>query len=124
MGNDGMGVVFKRKTHDLIMLVYDLTRKFPREEMYGITSQLRRAIISIMLNFVEGHARFKTGVKIQFFETAYGSCKECKYLIFFCLERGWINKEEYQKAIGLLGEAGAMLWSLISGLEKSKEADK
>lgn len=46
------------------------------------------------------------------------------YLIFFCLKRGWISQEEYQKAIGLLGEAGAMLWSLISGLEKSKEADK
>ena len=124
MGNDGMGVIFKRKAHDLIMLVYDLTKKFPREEIYGITSQLRRAIISIMLNFVEGHARFKTGVKIQFFETAYGSCKECKYLIFFCLKREWINQKEYQEAMGILDEVGAMLWSLISGLEKSKEAGK
>ncbi|MBI4992569.1 MAG: four helix bundle protein [Candidatus Magasanikbacteria bacterium] len=108
----------------MIMLVYDLTKKFSREEVYGITSQLRRAIISIMLNFVEGHARFKTGVKIQFFETAYGSSKECKYLIFFCLKRNWINTEEYKKAISLLDEAGAMLWSLIIGLEKNKETKK
>ena len=73
-----------------------------------------------MLNFVEGHARFKVGNKKQFFEIAYGSCKECKYLVFFCLKRDWIKTKDYNEVLGLLNEAGAMLWSLIEGLEKKQ----
>lgn len=108
--------IFKVKAHQLIMKVYDLSLGFPSEERYGVTSQFRRAIISIMLNFVEGHARFKVGNKKQFFEIAYGSCKECKYLTFFCLKRSWIKTKDYHEIMNLLNEVCAMLWSLIEGL--------
>ena len=75
----------KRNTHRFVMLTYDYTEQFPRSELYGTISQFRRAAISIMLNYVEGYARFKPKVKLNFFETAYGSARECKYLLFLAL---------------------------------------
>ena len=109
--------VLKKKIHEFVMLVYKITETFPKSELYGTTSQLRRAVMSIMLNFLEGFARFKPKVKLQFFETSYGSNKECRYLIFFALEMKWITKEEYERVFVLSDEIGAMLWSIIDGLE-------
>lgn len=71
-----------------------------------------------MLNFLEGFARFKPKVKVNFFETSYGSVKECSYLIFFALEMKWINKEEYVLLFNLSDSIGAMLWKIISGIKK------
>lgn len=77
----------KIKTHTFITGVYKATEKFPKSELYGATSQVRRASVSIMLNYLEGFARFKIKVKINFFEISFGSAKECKYLVYlsFCL---------------------------------------
>lgn len=108
----------KIKIHQFILLTYNLTDKFPRSELYGTTSQIRRAAISIMLNFQEGFARFKPKVKLNFFETSYGSIKECKYLIYFALEKKWINQEEYDHAFGLVDDIGKMFWGIIDGLSK------
>ena len=110
--------ILKRKIHEFVVLVYKLTEKFPRSELYGTVSQLRRASISIILNFLEGYARFKPKVKLQFFETSYGSNKESRYLVFFALEMSWITKEEYKRVFGLSDEIGAMLWKIIAGLDK------
>lgn len=113
----------KDKIHSFISLVYDLTEKFPKSELFSTTSQLRRASISIMLNYLEGFARFKPKVKVNFWETSYGSAKECKYLIFFALDRKWITKEEYEKTHALVDEIGAMLWKIINGLNKQIDSD-
>lgn len=108
----------KKLIHEYVRLVYHLTKKFPKEEMYGMTSQLRRAALSIMLNYVEGFARRRPAVMMNFFEIAYGSLKESKYLVFLSYEEEYINKEEYQKAITLVEEIGAMLWKTIEKIEK------
>ena len=55
----------KRQMDEYVHLVYRLTRKFPKEEVYGVTSQLRRASLSVILNYVEGYAR----IKIKFIKT-------------------------------------------------------
>jgi len=68
--------ILKQKIHTLISDVYNETEKFPNNEMYGTVSQLCRSAVSIMLNFVEGHARIKLKVKVIFFEIFYGSLKE------------------------------------------------
>ena len=62
------------------MDVYDITVQFPKDELYGIVSQLKRAIVSVMLNFVEGFGRRRPKVKLNFFEISHGSARECKYL--------------------------------------------
>lgn len=98
---------------EYIHLVYRLTRGFPKEELYGVVSQLRRAVISIMLNYIEGYARMRDKVHKNFIEISYGSLKESKYLIHFSLIENYISKDEYDKAIRLAEKIGAMLYGII-----------
>lgn len=110
-------VKLKVKIHQAVMLSYDVTELFPKSELYGVVSQLRRAIVSVMLNFVEGFGRKRPKVKLNFFEISYGSIRECKYIIFLAYERKWINKESFDKLFKMYDEIAAMLWSITEGLE-------
>lgn len=94
-------------------LVYKLTKKFPREEIYGITSQLRRSSLSVILNYIEGYARIKDKVHKNFLEISYGSLKESKYLLHFSLVEDYLSKKDYEMALKLAEEIGAMLWGII-----------
>ena len=71
---------------DYVNFVYNLTRNFPKEEIYSSVSQWRRSSLSIILNYIEGYARRKPLVQLNFLEMSYGSLKESKYLFVF-LER-------------------------------------
>ena len=103
---------------EFVHLVYRLTKGFPKEELYGVTSQLRRAAISVILNYIEGYARRRRLVKINFFETSYGSLQESKYLLQFGGENRWVKDAgDHKQAMELAGEIGAMLWKTIEGLE-------
>lgn len=86
--------------------------------MYGATSQLRRAALSVILNYIEGYARKRQLVKINFFETSYGSLQESKYLIGFALKEKWLEETDYKKALSLAEEIGAMLWRTLDGLSR------
>ncbi len=106
----------KKYVHEYIKFIYNITKSFPKEEMYGVTSQFRRAGMSIMLNYIEGYARNnKTKEKVykNFLETSYGSLKESKYLLFFSFDIKYINKDNYTYGLELSDKIGAMLWSLI-----------
>lgn len=98
-------------------LVYHLTRQFPREEIYGITSQLRRAALSVILNYIEGYARGRERVHKNFLEISYGSLKESKYLLHFSLIEKYLTDAEYRKAMALAEEIGAMLWRTMEGIK-------
>lgn len=110
--------VLKRKIDDFVFCAYVMVKKFPKEELYGLASQLRRAAISIMLNYLEGYARRREKVKLNFYEIAHGSTQECKYIIYFAFKQNWVVQDEYQKAIDMLNEIAKMLWSTIDQLEK------
>ena len=107
----------KSKMDEYAHLVYKISKNFPKEELYGVTSQLRRSSLSIILNYIEGFARHRKAVKLNFWEISYGSLKESKYLLHFCLMEKYINKEEYQKAVKLAEEIGAMPWKSIQFLK-------
>ena len=107
----------KRKMDEYAHLVYRITKHFPREELYGITLQLRRATLSIVLNYIEGFARGKRAVKQNFWETSYGSLKESKYLLHFSLVEKYLNQRDYDRVIKLAEEIGAMLWRSIQALK-------
>jgi len=92
-----------------VHLVYDLTKDFPREELYGVTSQLRRSALSVVLNYIEGYARARDKVHKNFLEISYGSLKESKYLLHFSLIEKYISKSDYDKTVKLAEEIGAML---------------
>lgn len=82
---EGYHEKLKRIIDEYVKEVYLITKNFPKEEIYGLTSQLRRATLSVMLNYVEGYARRKgAGCKVyqNFLEISFGSLKESKYLLY------------------------------------------
>ena|SRR3989338_3806732 len=104
---------------EYVHFIYKISRQFPKDELYGSVSQIRRATLSIILNYIEGFARRRPAVQLNFFETSYGSLKESKYLLDFSKNEGWINAQDYNLGIKFADEIGAMLWTEISSLEKS-----
>jgi four helix bundle protein len=108
----------KLKMDKYVNLVYKLTKKFPKDELFGVTSQLRRAALSIILNFIEGYARNRNKVYLQFLDISYGSLKESKYLIYFSWKQGYIAEKEYNEANNLSEEIGKMLWRIIESRRK------
>jgi len=115
---NGFSLQLRDKMDEYVHLVYAITRGFPREEIYGATSQIRRATLSVVLNYIEGFARQRKAVKKNFWEIAYGSLKESKYLLHFSLVEKYIKKEEYEKAVKLAEEIGAMLWKSIQSIKE------
>jgi four helix bundle protein len=110
----------KYKMNEFAHFVYKITKSFPTEELYGVTSQIRRATLSIILNYIEGFARKmnKKKVYLNFLETSYGSLKEVKYLLHFSLVEKYLNEDNYKEAIKMAEEIGAMLWRTIEPLQK------
>lgn len=94
-------------------LIYAITRKFPHEEIYGVTSQLRRSALSVVLNYIEGYARIRSKVHRNFLEISYGSLKESKYLLDFSFQEKYLTELDHKKTVKLADEIGAMLWSTM-----------
>jgi four helix bundle protein len=92
--------------------VYAVTHSFPKEEMYGITSQVRRAALSVILNIIEGFARQTAAEYRRFLLISFGSLKETKYLLYFSKEQNYITSENYKKTIDLAEEVSKILWSI------------
>lgn len=103
-----------QKADILAQTVYQLTYSFPKEELFGITSQLRRAVLSIPLNITEGYARRSEQDHRRFLDIAYGSLKEVKYLLYFCKQRKILTYNEYEKVIEMTEELSKLLWRKIS----------
>ena len=110
----------KAKIDEYVHFIYRISRNFPKDELYGVTSQIRRAAISVMLNYVEGFARRRPKVNLNFLEISYGSLKETKYLLHFSLKENYLTKADYEKGIKLAEEIGAMLWKTLISIEKNK----
>lgn len=107
----------KKLMDQYIQFNYKISKKFPKDELYGVTSQIRRAALSIILNYIEGFARRKPAVQLNFLETSYGSLTESKYLLYFAHIQLWITQNEYYEGIEDAEEIGAMLWTGIQNLD-------
>ncbi|PIR93997.1 four helix bundle protein [Candidatus Falkowbacteria bacterium CG10_big_fil_rev_8_21_14_0_10_39_11] len=115
--------ILQEKMDELAHEIYRITKSFPQDERYGLTSQIRRAAMSIVLNYIEGYSRFKPNVQINFYEISYGSLKETKYLIKFCYKEELINESDYPLLQNITEEIGAMLWTELKAL-KNKQSNK
>lgn len=105
--------LLKTKMDNFVHFVYSFTKNFPKEEMYGVTSQLRRSSLSIILNYIKGYARQKCKVNKNFLEISYASLKETDYLLDFSFKEKYLVKDDYKKAKLITDEIGAMLWSVL-----------
>jgi len=96
--------------------VYRLTDRFPKHEIYGLTSQLRRAVLSVVLNIVEGYSRNSKNEFRHFLNISLGSLAETDYLLQFSLKRNYITKADFERVGKLREETGKVLWSLMKSL--------
>ena len=108
-----------KKSHELAKDIYKVTLNFPREELYGLTSQLRRATVSIPTNIVEDFSRNTTKEYVSFLYNSRGSLEEVRYLLYLSLELELIAKQTYTKLEQQFEEISKMLNALIKSL-KSK----
>lgn len=101
------------KADQLAKEVYKKCRLFPKEEMYGLTSQLRRAVLSIILNIVEGFARGGDKEFRRFLLISFGSLEETRYLLEFSVEQKYLSKDDHEYLILIMDELAKILWSII-----------
>jgi four helix bundle protein len=106
-----------KKGHLLVIEVYKITADFPKEETYGVKSQLRRAASSITANIAEGFARYHFKDKIKFYYNSRGSAAEVQNFLFLAKDIGYIDA----KVCKMLEEKISEVGKLINGLIKSTE---
>lgn len=110
----------KNLSDSFVWGVYGITQEFPREEVFGVTSQLRRAAMSVPLNLTEGYARQSKKELSHFSKIAYGSLKEALYIISFSNKMGWIEEKQYVSLIETGDVVAKMVWSIFSRIDKEK----
>ncbi len=102
----------------LVTEIYKLTKKFPREELYGLTSQIRRSAVSVPSNIAEGHAKRTTKDFIKFANIAYGSVAEVETQLMIAENLGYATHGEVASLLEDFSATGRMLNGLIAGLER------
>ena len=105
-----------QRSLELVAEIYKLTKRFPKEEIFGLTSQMRRAATSIPANIAEGYARKHRVEYVQFLRIAFGSGSELESHLAVVEKLGFANSTESRKAAGLLDETMRMLNKFISTL--------
>lgn len=104
-----------RKGHDLVLRIYEITRHFPKEELFGITNQLRRSASSITANIAEGFERYHFRDKMRFYFQARGSVGEVQNFLLLAKDLGYITMQDCQ----IVGKQGNEVRQLINGLIRS-----
>ena len=102
-----------QKAMDLTDEIYRLTRKLPKEELFGLTNQMRRAAVSIPSNIAEGNERDSSREYLHFLHISKGSCSELETQMEICLRQKMLTKEDLTNASDACSQVGKMLNSLI-----------
>lgn len=108
-----------QKAHSLILLIYKITQSFPEIERFGITSQLRRAGVSIAANIAEGFHRYTVHDSLHFYTIAQGSLEEVRYYCILTKDLRYIDGIQYQKLDDSISEVSKMLTSWIQSQRTS-----
>ncbi len=106
------------KAMELISEVYRATQAFPKEEAYGLTSQLRRAAVSVASNIAEGQGRLSKGEFHQFLGHARGSLMEVETQVLIALNLGYLSRSEADRLLSKSAEAGRVLNGLIASMSR------
>jgi four helix bundle protein len=104
-----------KKNHELVLEIYKITKKFPGEEMFGITSQIRRAASSITANIAEGYGRYHYKDKVKFYLISRGSSSEVQDFLITARDLEYISKKDFDR-IKIISFEG---YKLICGLIRS-----
>lgn len=107
-----------KSSDELAYQVYLISRGFPKEEMYGITSQLRRAALSVPTNIVEGYSRKGDRELARFLSISLGSMAETKYLVYFSHRLGYLKDNEYSDLKNGYNRLGKSLWRFYETVQQ------
>jgi four helix bundle protein len=104
---------------DLAFQVYMATKSFPKEEIYGITSQIRRAALSVPTNIIEGYSRKGDKELARFISVSLGSLAETKYLLYFSNRLGYFANGEYVELKKGYDNLGKLLWRFYEKVQNN-----
>ena len=104
------------KAHKFVLDIYSVTNMFPKVETYGLTSQLRRAAVSIPTNIVEGSSRGSDKDFARFIQISIGSASETEYLLILCYDLKYLNENEFEKLYNEVINIRKMMINLIKKL--------
>jgi four helix bundle protein len=105
-----------RKAHENVLAIYKISKAFPKDEVYCLTSQLRRAAISVPANLAEGCGKKTDKDFARYVQISFGSAQEVEYLIFLAFELGYYPFEEFKNLDKKVNEVKAMLLGLLKTL--------
>ena len=119
--NSYQDLIVWQKGMDLAEECYLVTRSYPRDEIFGLTSQIRRAAVSIPANIAEGWGRGTTGEYVHFLRIAQGSTKELETHLLLSQRVGLLSSETAQRGMQLVAEVSKMIISLIGSLQRRQQ---
>ncbi|MDR1950627.1 MAG: four helix bundle protein [Bacteroidales bacterium] len=111
------GLLVWQKAMNLTNAIYKLVKKLPKEELYSLSDQMRRAVVSIPSNIAEGQDRNTKKEFAQFLTMARGSRAELETQLLICVKVGYLKETDISEAMNQLKEIGKMLTSLINKLK-------
>ena len=106
-----------KNADDLAFKIYKMTETWPKVEQYGLTSQIRRSSLSVVLNIVEGTGRQGRNDTKRFIEISLGSLREADYLLDFAKRLNYLTQEKFQALELLADTTGAQLWKFYQSLK-------
>lgn len=110
--------------HQFTIDIYNITKKFPNNEQYGLTSQIRRSSSSIPINIVEGSGQLNNGNLIRFLGIAKGSAFETEYQLLLAKDLKYINEKDYDELNEKIQKIISMLTNLIKSLRSRQKTNK
>jgi four helix bundle protein len=113
-----------KKSYELTRQVYRLSKKFPKEETYALTSQLQRAAVSVPANIAEGYERNHRKEYLQYLYIAKGSLGEVETYLLLSKDLGYLPEKEYEAINQIREETGRIIKGLIKALEGNKDSSK
>lgn len=116
MGSSFKDLLAWQRGMELTLEIYKLTARFPADERFGLTSQMRRAAVSIPSNVAEGYARSTTGEYLQFLGHARGSCSELETQILLAKSLGFGECGQLEETTKLCSDVGRLLCALMNSL--------
>jgi len=109
-----------QKNHELALAIYQLTKKFPKDEMFSLTSQIRRAGVSITSNIAEGFGRYYFKDKIRFYIMARGSSTEVQNQLILAKDLGYITSAEFNNIKVISFEGYRLICGIVAAMEKAQ----
>ena len=109
-------VIAWQRAHRFVLAVYRITKGFPSEEVYGLTSQFRMAAVSVEANIAEGYKKLSKADKLRFMNISQGSIEECRDYLLLSRDLQYIYEQQFSELFVLMEDASKMLYLYCNGI--------